>query len=67
MYEVSCCFCAAKIVTEFWDVIQEHILACYDTLSLKERGTPWYADVPDGPGYSKDEVENFVWKMECAA
>ena len=63
MYTVGCPFCASPVFSEFWEEIDEHILRCYDHLSPKDKGKPWYADIPDGPSLCKEEAEILNVKM----
>ena len=37
-YVVSCFFCGLVQVSEYWDVIEEHIMKCRDKASATDRG-----------------------------
>ena len=37
-YVVSCFFCGLVQVSEYWDVIEEHIMQCRDKASATDRG-----------------------------
>ena len=59
MYTVGCPFCAAPVFSQFWEDVEAHILSCYDTLSPKDKGKPWFADVPE-PSLCEGKVMVFM-------